>query len=141
MRGRVIEKYRFRTHQIRFHAFWRHGGFAMARKAKITTGMNDRPVDESIAQSAAGIPDDSGRAVEIDDAQVARARASLQGRPSASGKQGAAARPANPESVREGTPGTGENICRRCAGTGEIDGALCPDCGGSGKVITPIGGG
>lgn len=39
-----------------------------------------------------------------------------------------------------GTPGTGENICRRCGGSGRADSDTCPDCQGSGKVIEGIGG-
>lgn len=39
-----------------------------------------------------------------------------------------------------GTPGTGENLCRRCAGKGTLDGAPCAECGGTGKVIEGIGG-
>lgn len=40
-----------------------------------------------------------------------------------------------------GTPGTGENLCRRCNGTGEQDGKPCPECGGTGKVIEGLAGG
>ncbi len=40
-----------------------------------------------------------------------------------------------------GSPGTGENLCRRCNGSGEVDGEPCPDCGGTGKVTTGVGGG
>lgn len=40
-----------------------------------------------------------------------------------------------------GTPGTGENVCRRCGGSGRVPQGACPDCGGSGKVIEGIGGG
>jgi hypothetical protein len=39
-----------------------------------------------------------------------------------------------------GTPGTGENICPACNGTGKVDGQNCPSCAGSGKVIEGIGG-
>lgn len=39
-----------------------------------------------------------------------------------------------------GTPGTGEDICRTCKGTGRLNGAQCPDCAGSGVVIEGIGG-
>lgn len=39
-----------------------------------------------------------------------------------------------------GTPGTGEGLCRRCAGSGQVDGAECPQCQGSGLVTTGIGG-
>ncbi|HEY8578859.1 MAG TPA: hypothetical protein VIL72_03175 [Beijerinckiaceae bacterium] len=45
-----------------------------------------------------------------------------------------------PEQVPPDAPGAGENICRRCRGSGEADGRPCPDCAGTGKVATPIGG-
>ncbi|WP_167350784.1 hypothetical protein [Methylobacterium variabile] len=44
------------------------------------------------------------------------------------------------DKAEPGTPGTGENLCRRCAGTGRIEGDSCPDCAGTGKVTEPIGG-
>jgi DnaJ-class molecular chaperone len=39
-----------------------------------------------------------------------------------------------------GTPGTGEDVCPRCHGSGRIQGEPCPDCGGSGRVVRGIGG-
>jgi DnaJ-class molecular chaperone len=39
-----------------------------------------------------------------------------------------------------GTPGTGENICPVCNGSGQADGGPCSHCDGSGKVIEGIGG-
>lgn len=39
-----------------------------------------------------------------------------------------------------GTPGTGENTCRRCGGTGRLDDRACPECGGTGVVVEGIGG-
>jgi hypothetical protein len=39
-----------------------------------------------------------------------------------------------------GTPGTGENLCGRCGGSGRIEASACPDCGGTGTVTTGIGG-
>jgi hypothetical protein len=48
---------------------------------------------------------------------------------------------ANPEAVPPRTQGAGENACRRCHGTGALAGGACPDCGGTGIVTTPIGGG
>ncbi len=39
-----------------------------------------------------------------------------------------------------GTPGTGEDVCRACNGTGKLDGQTCEDCGGSGKVTEGVGG-
>lgn len=40
-----------------------------------------------------------------------------------------------------GTPGTGENVCPRCNGSGEVEGSACQTCEGSGRVIEGIGGG
>lgn len=46
------------------------------------------------------------------------------------------------DEAAEGTPGTGENVCEHCGGSGrDRDGKTCPVCDGSGKVITGIGGG
>lgn len=39
-----------------------------------------------------------------------------------------------------GTPGTGENVCRTCGGTGRLSGRTCPACQGTGTVIEGIGG-
>lgn len=46
----------------------------------------------------------------------------------------------NPDKVPSDTPGSGENICRLCEGTDQSDGKECPECGGTGKVMTGIGG-
>jgi hypothetical protein len=41
-----------------------------------------------------------------------------------------------------GTPGTGEDICPECSGTGKRkDGNECPNCEGTGRIIQAIGGG
>jgi DnaJ-class molecular chaperone len=45
-----------------------------------------------------------------------------------------------PEKVPEDSEGSGENICRKCGGTGKVEGETCPDCQGTGKLTTPIGG-
>jgi DnaJ-class molecular chaperone len=39
-----------------------------------------------------------------------------------------------------GVEGTGEHLCRVCRGSGRRDGAPCPTCGGTGRVIEGIGG-
>ncbi len=51
--------------------------------------------------------------------------------------------PMNPgDDAPAGTPGTGEDICPRCHGSGRIDEQRdCPDCGGTGKIVEGIGGG
>jgi hypothetical protein len=48
---------------------------------------------------------------------------------------------ANPDEVPPDTPGAGENTCRRCEGTGQVDDGPCPDCDGTGLVTVPVGGG
>ena len=49
--------------------------------------------------------------------------------------------PLNPgDEAAPGTPGTGENVCRRCNGTGKVGGRTCPICDGTGKVTEGIGG-
>ena len=40
-----------------------------------------------------------------------------------------------------GTPGTGENVCPECQGSGKVSAGECPNCGGSGIVIEGIAGG
>jgi hypothetical protein len=39
-----------------------------------------------------------------------------------------------------GTPGTGEDVCPQCGGTGRLGASACPNCEGTGKVIVGIGG-
>ena len=40
-----------------------------------------------------------------------------------------------------GTPGTGENVCPACGGSGKSGGgAVCPTCSGTGKVTVGVGG-
>lgn len=38
------------------------------------------------------------------------------------------------------TPGTGEDSCPVCGGTGRVTDAPCANCGGSGRVVKAIGG-
>ena len=39
-----------------------------------------------------------------------------------------------------GTPGTGEDVCPKCHGTGKIQGKDCPECSGTGVITRGIGG-
>lgn len=46
------------------------------------------------------------------------------------------------DEARPGTPGTGEDLCEDCGGTGiRKDGNKCPTCEGTGRVTRGIGGG
>lgn len=40
-----------------------------------------------------------------------------------------------------GTPGSGEDVCPRCGGSGKVDGTRCEECAGTGRVIHGVGGG
>lgn len=40
-----------------------------------------------------------------------------------------------------GTPGTGENVCLDCRGSGKIDGRSCETCRGTGVVTEGVGDG
>ena len=48
---------------------------------------------------------------------------------------------ANPgDAAPPGTPGTGENVCPDCKGSGRLGNTPCKTCGGTGKVIEGLGG-
>ena len=48
--------------------------------------------------------------------------------------------PAPGDEAAPGTPGTGEDICPECNGSGQKDGRRCPNCEGSGRIVRGIGG-
>jgi len=45
------------------------------------------------------------------------------------------------DEAKPGTPGTGENVCPDCRGSGRMAADPCPTCGGTGVVTEGIGGG
>lgn len=44
------------------------------------------------------------------------------------------------DQAAEGTPGSGENVCPDCSGSGSIDGTPCTACEGTGVVQDAVGG-
>ena len=40
-----------------------------------------------------------------------------------------------------GTPGTAEDICPVCSGSGKANGGQCENCGGTGRIVEGVGGG
>jgi hypothetical protein len=44
------------------------------------------------------------------------------------------------DQVPAGTPGTGEDVCPECGGSGRQGARICPHCEGTGKVTVGIGG-
>jgi DnaJ-class molecular chaperone len=50
--------------------------------------------------------------------------------------------PVNPgDDAPPGTPGTGEDVCPKCSGSGRVGDAPCEHCGGTGIVIKGVAGG
>lgn len=64
--------------------------------------------------------------------------------PSDHSRGGAQSEPSAPmapgDEAPQGEPGTGENTCPRCDGTGLEGARPCPECGGRGVVTVNIGG-
>ncbi len=46
--------------------------------SKVTNGLNDRPKDETITQSGEGLPDDSGKPIDVADDEIARVKEKLE---------------------------------------------------------------
>jgi hypothetical protein len=45
------------------------------------------------------------------------------------------------DEAEPGTPGTGDDLCETCGGSGKVEGKTCPECEGTGHVVRGIGGG
>jgi DnaJ-class molecular chaperone len=45
------------------------------------------------------------------------------------------------DQAKPGTPGTGENTCPDCGGSGRLGAQPCRTCGGTGRIIEGISGG
>ncbi|MBC6716876.1 MAG: hypothetical protein ABJF67_07130 [Aurantimonas coralicida] len=48
-----------------------------------------------------------------------------------------AARPG--DEGNDNAPQTAENLCRRCGGSGTVDGEPCPECKGTGRIAEIVG--
>ena len=65
----------------------------------------------------------------------------MTNRPADDSNSRKAGRPAPGDDAPPGTPGTGENVCPECNGSGRLGNKPCPNCGGTGKIVEGIGGG
>jgi hypothetical protein len=97
----------------------------------------DKPLD--LAESVAG-EEDPGASVDVAMAANAPGRSDQP-----AGRRGnepvGAQPPMSPgDEAPPGTPGTGEDVCPRCGGSGKLAGGDCPVCQGTGKVTVGIGG-
>jgi hypothetical protein len=100
---------------------------------------NSRPVD--LAEESVAGEEDPGASIDMGVASRKSPGASDQ----PAGAQGARASAPTPpmspgDEAPPGTPGTGEDLCRTCGGDGQLNGAPCPDCEGTGRVTVGIGG-
>ena len=59
-------------------------------------------------------------------------------KPGASAAAGSVLNPG--DEALPGTPGTGEDICPHCHGSGRLAERKCPDCAGTGRIVVGIGG-
>jgi DnaJ-class molecular chaperone len=92
------------------------------------------PID--LAESVAG-EEDPGASIDMDQRTSAKSdQAASGGR-----KPPSAQAPMSPgDEAPPGTPGTGEDVCPDCGGTGKRAGRDCPTCQGTGRVTVGIGG-
>jgi CBS domain-containing protein len=119
--------------------------------------VREREVDRAVESTfPASDPTASGRATSTEPATrpvdrqapvISREdieRASGRGRREAIDRpivgETSAARQSPGDDAAPGTPGTGEDVCPQCKGTGRIKARLCPNCEGVGKVTKGIGG-
>ena len=94
----------------------------------------NQPID--LSESVAG-EEDPGASIDL----AVRPGASDQPAGAAGATPGSPAPPMAPgDEAPAGTPGTGEDLCRACGGTGMLNGAACPECEGTGKINVGIGG-
>jgi DnaJ-class molecular chaperone len=45
------------------------------------------------------------------------------------------------DEIPSGTPGSGDDVCPRCNGSGKMEGQECEFCSGTGIITRAIGGG
>jgi DnaJ-class molecular chaperone len=84
-----------------------------------------------LAESVAG-EEDPGASIDVGSAGATA---------SGSGQQTGPSPPMSPgDEAPAGTPGTGEDVCPDCGGSGQRDGRECRTCQGTGKVTVGIGG-
>ena len=103
------------------------------QQASLPPGQNHPPAktDTDFSQSVAG-EEDPGASLDMAAKTPGTASSNPVSMPS--GTQ-------HPDDeAPEGTPGTGEGLCRECGGSGQVDDGPCPSCDGTGKVVVGVGG-
>jgi hypothetical protein len=111
------------------------GAHAVARP------LGEAPMSDDIdlSQSVAG-EEDPGASIDLSAAAAASARSDPPAGKGGGQPSGAAAPMSPGDEAPAGTPGTGEDVCPSCGGSGRAAHGACPVCGGTGKVTVGIGG-
>ena len=99
------------------------------KPAGSTSGRTDQLDEDS--QSVAG-EEDPGASLDMPAGSAGQSASQPVARPIGVINPG--------DEAAEGTPGTGEAICRECGGSGRAATGPCPSCRGSGKVTVGLGG-
>ena len=102
---------------------------------------DERTGKVDLSRSVAG-EEDPGASIDMSKADAMASGRSDQPANQGDGKQSSGPRaPMAPgNEAPPGTPGTGEDACRSCGGSGKISSATCAACQGTGKVTVGIGG-
>jgi hypothetical protein len=105
-----------------------------SRPKAVTSG---KPLD--LAESVAG-EEDPGASIDLAMSSAAPGRSDQPAGRRGNEPSGAQAPMSPGDEAPQGTPGTGEDVCPRCGGSGKMAGGDCPMCQGTGKVTVGIGG-
>jgi hypothetical protein len=92
-----------------------------------------------LSQSVAG-EEDPGASIDLAVAAASPGRSDQPAGPRGSQPSGAQAPMSPGDEAPAGTPGTGEDVCPSCGGSGRSASGACPVCQGTGKVTVGIGG-
>jgi hypothetical protein len=92
-----------------------------------------------LAQSVAG-EEDPGASVDMSAGSGSTGRSDQPAGRRGDEPVGAQPPMAPGDEAAPGTPGTGEDVCPSCGGTGQKGASSCPMCQGTGKVTVGIGG-
>lgn len=94
-----------------------------------------RPAPVDLAKQSVAGEEDPGASMDMPGSSPAQPGGSPTNQPFG---QSATLNPG--DEAPPGTPGTAENICRDCGGSGRLASGICNTCGGTGKVNVGLGG-
>lgn len=105
--------------------------------APLGTGPMSDEID--LGESVAG-EEDPGASIDLPAAAAPAGRSDQPAGARGDQPTGAQAPMSPGDEAAPGTPGTGEDVCPECGGSGKRAGADCPMCQGTGRITVGIGG-